>query len=436
VVNKNGDVIAITKKGVVLARRDNCAFLRKAYKMLSTGILDEEEEREIMSMLYDQIDALFTRQVKDDDLIIYMGVKDIKEYAVKRTTDEPSSDTNPFMDHLGNPIKNVAGPLDPRLVYRNLPQCLLGLKMIRRGDDVPPNTRLEIIYLDNPDAQHQGEKAEDFTYYRENKDIENLRPDPWHYLEKQLTKPVTELISVKYPRKPVPYEKLETSLDRVLRTLDSLQAHRLANVSRFEKPRPMPRKLPIKVGWEVLGRKVPVVPCDKFESYKFRGKGAKVEYILRSASKGGVNEINPHQYPELIDVCKLWKARNILDRLYRQKGMMKRPSKRPYRNGALLPTGMSVMLMRGHEGYPPGTLCKILESRTEDTPNGDTLYFYSLLMDERKNVILKDIPRNHISTYLYKDGTVMKDILTARRKYREVVEHLKRMFSQVVFSEE
>jgi len=116
--------------------------------------------------------------------------------------------------------------------------------------------------------------------------------------------------------------------------------------------------------------------------------------------------------------------------------MMKRPSKRPYRNGALLPTGMSVMLMRGHEGYPPGTLCKILESRTEDTPNGDTLYFYSLLMDERKNVILKDIPRNHISTYLYKDGTVMKDILTARRKYREVVEHLKRMFSQVVFSEE
>jgi len=437
IVDKEGKIIGITKKGVVMARRDNCAYLRKVYEMMSKSILDKKSEVEIMGILYERIEALFTRQVKDTDLIIYVGVKDVKEYAKKRTSDEDSSDTNPFIDDKGNPFTDVSSPLDERLQYRNLPQCLLALKMLRRGDDVPPNTRLEIIYLENPNALHQGDKAEDFTYYRESKGIEGLRPDPLHYLEKQLTKPVTELITVKYPREVVPYEKLDDAINRVLKNLNQLQSNRVANTRVYTKERPI--REPSSVGWECfekeIGKKLtrelktrPKIFPEKFESYKFKGKTAKVEYILQSAAKGGINEINPDRDAELVDICRRWKSRNILNRLYREKGVKKRPSKRPYRTGPKFPPKMKVLLTRSYKSVPRGTLCKVIDFKEE--VEGE--FTYNLILDEKRGQILKDVPRSHISTYLRKDETVMKDILTARVRYRQVVNHLNDLFSPVI----
>ncbi len=88
------------------------------------------------------------------------------------------------------------------------------------------------------------------------------------------------------------------------------------------------------------------------------------------------------------------------------------------------------MLIRGRTGYPPKSLCNVIEA----IPIGNT-FKYSLLMNEKRNLIIRDIPRSHISTYLYKDGTVMKDILTARTHYREVVIHLNNLFSPILFEE-
>jgi len=406
VINKDGDVIAVTKKGVVMARRDNCEFLRETYKKISTGILDEKEEEEIMDELYDRVHALFTMQIKDEDLIIYLGIKDIKEYAKKESSDEVSSDTNRFLDINGNPIEDdIKDPLDSRLVYRNIPQCLLGLKMLKRGDDIPPNTRLEIIYLENPDAIHQGDKAEDYTYYRENRLLEGLRPDPLHYLEKQLAKPVTELIQVRYPREHVPYEKLDDALDRVLSELSPRQKQLVTKTRTFVKKRP-----------------------NSDENYVYKGKRAKVEYILASAMKGGANEINIYKDVELVEVCKKWKSREILNRCYKQKGVKKRPSKRPWRNGNELPSGTNIMLMRGHDGYSAGTLAKVADVKVE----GDE-YIYSIVMDEKRDIILKGIPRKDISTYLHRDSTILNDMLKARQYYKQVVTELRVLFRKVDF---
>jgi DNA polymerase elongation subunit (family B)/intein/homing endonuclease len=434
VCNRKGENVSTTKKGVVLARRDNCAFLRNSYREIITSVLDNKSKNEIMNILYDRIQALFTRQIPDTDLIIYVGVKDIKEYAKKKETKELSSDENPFIDKNGDPIYEVQGPLDPRLEYRNIPQCLLALKMLRRGDDVPANTRLELLYLDNPDAEHQGDKAEDFTYYRENKDIENFKPDYLHYIEKQLTKPVTELFNVKYPPKPVIYEKIEDALDRVLKSLNDLQKHRVFQVRVFKKPKPgatEKTKSPQKTEKTKSPQKTEKTKSPQY--YIFKGKAAKVEYVLescRKAENGAAGEIKPWKYPELVEVCQKWKSRNILDRIYSQHGMKKRPSNRPSRSGDKLPPDYPVMLKRGMKGWSKGSIGKIIEVIEEGEGKNKT-YKYNILMDKKKSIIINNVSREHVGPYIFKDGNLMKDILLARIHYKQVVEHLKDIFTVV-----
>ncbi len=167
IVNRKGEIIGEINKGVVLARRDNSLYLRNTYRIMTKGILDKILEKEIMNILYEKIHELFTRRISDTHLIIYTGIRNVLSYARKK---ERNNDVD-YLDETGDPIDNLIGPLDPRLVYSNYPQTLLALKMMHRGTDIPPNTRLEYLYLENPNAEHQGEKAEDYAYYTENKDI-------------------------------------------------------------------------------------------------------------------------------------------------------------------------------------------------------------------------------------------------------------------------
>jgi len=200
VVNENGEVISKTKKGVVTTRRDNSNFLKTIYTGVSDAILDKMAREEVYRPLYEGVAKLFTRQIPEKEFIIYMGVKDVIGHAKKPKVDETSENSKEYyIDRDGNPIVNPVGPLDPRLVYKNLPQCLLSLKMIRRGTDIPPNTRLEFLYIQNPDATHQGDKAEDYLYYKENRHVENFKINKLHYLEKQIIRPVTELLIAKLP---------------------------------------------------------------------------------------------------------------------------------------------------------------------------------------------------------------------------------------------
>jgi len=211
-VNEDDKILKTIKKGVVLARRDNCQYLRTTYQQIIQAILNKESEECVMNILYDRVNMLFTRQIDDLDFIIYTGVKDLLSYAQKNKQDQ-------YTDINGEVISNVVGPLDPRLVYLNRPQILLCKKMTKRGDEIPPNTRLEYIYLCMDNWEHQGDKAEDYTYYTENKIQQNLHIDYLHYIEKQLCKPISELLKVIYQHEQVLYEKPEDEFVSLLNRL-------------------------------------------------------------------------------------------------------------------------------------------------------------------------------------------------------------------------
>lgn len=434
IINEEGQVLSQVKKGIVLARRDNCDFLKITYRKLAEAVLQDKSEKEICDVLYQKITELFTRQVPDTQFIIYMAVKSVQKYAKKRERKVNGNTVVDYLDKNERPIDDVIGPLDPRLVYQNIPQCLLALKMLRRGTSVPGNTRLEYIYIENKNAESQGDKAEDFSYYKENKDIENLRPDLFHYIEKQLMNPITELFGVKFKRKIIPYKKLDDELREsfVMKGLSDLKQTRIARTRRFSKPRPSPTKS--FVGWSVYSKIAPskkfvkefkslfrLAPDKLFGEYNSKGIRAKVEFILDSSKKDQPNEfsVNHPIDKKVIDVCKRWRARDILNQLYDAFGMRKRPSKKPSQHGRVFKPGTMVYI------YSTGKIGKVV-SREEER--------YTVLLDETTEDIA-DYNRSEITSFRYQDSTIVKDILEARKAYKKVVDHLNELTSPVVFTE-
>jgi DNA polymerase delta subunit 1 len=462
-VNRKGEIINTIKKGVVLARRDNSQYLRDTYKVIVGAILDRKDEMEVMYELYDHVSKLFTRQIPDANLIVYTGVKNIMNYAKKKEVKNGRTVLDRvFLDEDKEPIDDPIGPLDPRLVYPNLPQVLLSLKMLRRGDDVPPNTRLEYLYVENDEATHQGEKAEDYTFYRENKDIFGFKPDYLHYIEKQLTNPITELLDVKYPREKVAYEKIDDALDRCINGLDDLLKHRVLQTKKYERSAGE-RYDTLRCGWSALGcdecrtkfpkkctsstDKISHNPKTKVITYYYTKRSAQVQFILDSISRKkanpkAINEIDEKKYPELIRVCRRWKAWNIINSVHAKYGIRKRSAKRPTQTGEKLrlktkETPTQVLLSSSYGGYAKGTLATLKDIReeiVETSLKGKKNYFYSLQMPDE--IILNDVPRSAFTTYYYKDGSVMKDILLARGNYKSVCEELKMLFSPLIFEGE
>lgn len=393
VVNREGAVISVTKKGVVLARRDNCAFLRKSYKLLIDAVLDKKDRSVIMNSVYDSVHSLFTRHVPDKDYIIYVGVKEVMSYANKREIVTSGGDVRTvYLDKNKEPIDDPIGPLDRRLVYRNIPQALLALKMLRRGEEIPPNTRFEFLYCENEDAQHQGEKAEDYTFYRENRHDLDLRPDPLHYLEKQFSKPANELLSVKFPREEIAYDLPQNAFDRHLEDLYTTN--------------------------ELVYRRV----------LSQRGIMRKVRFVIEcSKQKTGAGRLRP-SHP-LVEASRRILARDILDRLHSQYGMKKRPTKRPTKSGDKLPPKTSIMTLRDMKKmgnvYPVNSRATVVEWE-EKLTGRKREYFYKIMMED--GTVFCDVPRKNITTHRPRDGKIMKDMLDARIAYKNTVAELKKMF--------
>jgi len=366
-VNRKGEIINVQKKGVALARRDNCAYLRDTYKSTMLSILDKKSEAEVMYGVYDAVHSLFTRQIPDSKLVIYVGIKTVMNYAKKIEKKKGKQIlSRTFIDTDKNPIDDPSGPLDPRLVYPNIPQCLLALKMLRRGDDIPPNTRLEFLYLENPEAEHQGEKAEDFTYYRENKADEKLKPDYFHYIEKQLCNPITELVTVKFPHEKIMWEKLEDAFERLLGKLDELNRFRIVKIKEYTKEVGCLRceyaktDSKIKCAIHTRSRKG---ENSKPTTYILKKKMAQVEAILASVRKfrdGVKNEINPIKNAVLIRACLHMKSREILERIYKSYGIRKRTERKPTQTGKFR-INTEVKLTRKVETYSVGSEAKIME---------------------------------------------------------------------------
>jgi len=430
-INRKGDIINTIKKGVVLVRRDNSKYLRDTYSGMTDLILDKRPEIEVMNFLYDRVNMIFTRQIPPTHLIIYMGIRSVISYAKshkqkqgKIVTSQTPIDANNYL------IEDPIGPLDPRLVYPNIPQVLLALKLLRRGEEIPPNTRLEFLYLKVPDAQHQGEKAEDYTYFYENKEDEHLKPDYQHYLEKQLTKPVTELLSVKYPKGVIPYRSHEEQFHDSLKALNDLHRCRVAKLKTYEKDRPPKTKTDgVHRCYNIDSDRLALDRT--FKKYVFR-QDAKENYILDQMIRFNhdPNAISKQLYPALYQLCLEMKSISVIDHLYKHFGLTRRRWRRPAFIGEKLRSNTKIVMMERFDQLKKGEIGKIIERHDLGT-KGHEIYSYDLLFE--KEMIVKDVPRAMFTTFTIKDGNILKDMLQYRQAFGEVIDHLNRLSCRVEF---
>jgi DNA polymerase elongation subunit (family B) len=432
-VNKKGEVTGETLKGNVLTRRDNSKYLKDTYRELKDK---NKKEDDCIIALCDRINMLFTRQIPDLHLIIYMGIKSLIDYAKSIEIKGERQTQKVFIDKNKDPIDDPMGPTDPRLVFSNIPQVLLALKMSRRGEIIPPNTRLEFLYLCNDEATHQGEKAEDFTYYKENKDIENLKPDYLHYIEKQLSKPVTELMNVRFPKPIIPYIDPEFQLRKYLDMFTDLQRYRVANLKVYVKPRPEPNKSEM-VGWNVLKKEgykhrlknMKLGDDLEYTEYKFKNDDARIAYIMDQIKNGkSANDISETSYPGLLSFCQKWKSVKVIDKKYKENGLTRRRWRKPTYIGPKIRVGSNVVLLTDHGAIKKDTICKIINR--EDIGKGKSMTYIYDLCCEKTEVIEKNVPRAIFTTFVTKGDTMMKNILEYRINYREVVEQLDSIFQE------
>lgn len=433
--NKKGEVIGETLKGNVLTRRDNSKYLRDTYRLMKDKKVNEDE---CIRILCDRITMLFTRQIPDTDLIIYMGIKSLINYAKSKKV-EGSKDQKVFIDVNKDVIDDPLGPEDPRLVYPNIPQVLLALKMTRRGEEIPPNTRLEFLYLKNPDAKHQGEKAEDYTYYKENREDEGLEPDNLHYIEKQLSKPVTELMNVRFPKPIIPFISMESRLLQHIGDLTDLQRHRVANISTHSRLRPVPTsEKNIFIGWDALRKDgyKPKLSIFKnlgkdleFKEYHYKSNDAKIAFMMDQMKYGTKsNDISKKVYPELLSFCTLWKSMEIIDEKYKQFGITRRKWRKPTNIGEKIKIGVKVVTVVERGAIPKGSLCKIIHR--EDIGKGKQMTHTYDLIIKNTEIIERGMPRSVFTTYVVKNDNMMKNILLYRKYYTEVVEQLSTLFEK------
>lgn len=222
-VNKDGVVEKTVNKGVTLVRRDNAQITRDIYTLMRDHLIrllksDTKDVASEMRYLFCKESYTFFGQpssedpktgIQDSKWIIFTAVKNVVDYAAK--TKEG------FIDKHGN-VFEPRDALDPRLVYDKAPaHAHLALKMMKRGDVVPPNTRLEWVILEGPGELR--DKIEDYDYYRENKEEKGLTIDRSYYFENRVSTQVDELIKVTWEKKRIPYVDYDEVLKEVFRVV-------------------------------------------------------------------------------------------------------------------------------------------------------------------------------------------------------------------------
>lgn len=316
VIDAQGRKGKIVKKGIVLARRDNCAFLKKVYGSMLDAILDGRKKAPVLQFLFAEVEKMYTRQIRSDNFVIYLGVNSLLSYA---KTDAAGR----YLDEYDEPIENppVEDPLDPRLCYPHLRQVMLALRMLKRGTSVPAGSRLEFVFVVRPDAQFEGDRLEDFDFFLESlRESNRLRIDYHHYLEKQIMKPVTELLSVAFPSKKqvplVPYAELLE--DDVFGSLGEYQACLVSRRSGlFAKARHVVRSAR---RWDFLQLHG---ACPAHLVYR----GSKTCQCVLIYGGGNRNDIQRTKHLRVVSLCEKFVAFDIVARL-RVKAGLRRVRKR------------------------------------------------------------------------------------------------------------
>ena len=154
----------IFTKGIVLARRDNCKFLRDVYMKILNIILDEKPLTDALIVLIDSISDLLEDKIHYKDLVIICA--------------------------LGSDYKS-----------ENAKMNLFSQQLIAAGKLVKAGDRLDFVVIKHPDdkpnkAALLGYKMLLLEQYIENEQKDEI--DYNYYITKVLQNPINQLISVGY----------------------------------------------------------------------------------------------------------------------------------------------------------------------------------------------------------------------------------------------
>jgi hypothetical protein len=164
ITDKHGNVIGnrlmMLLKGIILARRDNCQFLRETYTKILDMIMNKGKLDEAINVLVDSIQNLLDGRIPYDKLVSIRGLG--ANY---------KSDSF-FMNVFSNELRKA-------------------------GKIVNPGDRLDFVIVEDPTATLLGHKMRLTEQYLESLNSPNPeRLDYNYYIEKALMNPINQLFEV------------------------------------------------------------------------------------------------------------------------------------------------------------------------------------------------------------------------------------------------
>jgi DNA polymerase elongation subunit (family B) len=169
--------------------------------------------------------------VKDEDLLMRKNIKDLTAFIDWEKSTQ-------LRDITRSTIKID----DPRIVFKNLQQAQLAGRMIRRGEVILPNTRIEYVFVENEN------EVEDYSFYKENTSLMYL--NYVHYYEHQFMNNVVDILLITFDR------NIKSTKKRTLKKLrDELKEKILACpifplCKAFEKERTWKKKCEVVICWD------------------------------------------------------------------------------------------------------------------------------------------------------------------------------------------
>jgi hypothetical protein len=188
--------------------------------------------------------------------------------------------------------------------------------------------------------------------------------------------------------------------------------------------------------WEDFINKKIIKGATTNRVYNYKGILAKVEYVLESTKKGGINDFSKDNETEkeIIKVCGMYKNRDLLTRIHSYHHVKKRPVKKPTQIGEKLIKGTKIYILKGIHKWEFGHVIDFKEIINEQGKKYKKYYNFTISIDETKE-LLEDVPRDYITSYFYRDDSIMKDIYTARLHYKSVVDDLNNLFNPIEICE-
>lgn len=162
VKNKKTGENDILKRGVVLARRDNCKYLRKVYEKVLLQILHRNPIEVAMDSIVDAVDDLVSGRVNWRELLV---IRELGSYA---------PDSPYFMKAFADELR-------------------------RSGKPAQPGDRIEYLVTNVPGQSKVGLKMKSVETFVEAEEAGTpLEVDYSYYIEKQLMNPLEQLMQVAY----------------------------------------------------------------------------------------------------------------------------------------------------------------------------------------------------------------------------------------------